>query len=77
MATDATGPPGPGLIRFRRIAVGCPGFGNGVNPFPRLFYFVAANEQRLDATHGFQQQTFIGIGQVRLIKGLRNSSDPV
>ncbi len=68
MATDATGP-GPGLIRFRRIAVGCPGFGNGVNPFPRLFYFVAANEQRTDATHGFQQQTFIGIGQMRLVEG--------
>ncbi len=68
MATDATGPRGPGLIRFRRIAVGCPGFGNGVNPFPRLFYFVAANEQRPDATHGLQQQTFIGIGQCVWLK---------
>ena len=62
MATDATGPRSrPDTVSAHRGRL--PGFGNGVNPFPRLFYFVAANEQRPDATHGLQQQTFIGIGR--------------
>ena len=40
-----------------------------LTPDPGFFHFVATNKQCLNTTHGFQQQTFIGIRQMRLIKG--------
>jgi hypothetical protein len=49
--------------------IGSPGFGDGVDPLPRLFHFITTHEQRLNTTHGFQQQTLVSIRQVRFVEG--------